>query len=186
MPTHPSKIELDQLKKYVSRAVLRVPSTNPKTGAVDTHEVLSTLRPSWSKVGRYVSTLPGGKIELSDLENLSSEELEELDPHFLITLDQLVLAGLVAAGRELYEELGLILASDVLTFSEISTNKAGWNTIAYVADLPEKPTLLVQPDSAGTVWMDEAQILHGNPKMLAGHLGIIRRSLKKLYPKDAV
>jgi len=180
MPKNPNILPLSDLKKYVSRAVLRVPSNHPKTGELDTNEILATLRPSWSKVGRYLPALPGGKIEVSDFEDLIGEKLEDLDPHLILTIDQLLMAGLAAAERELYEELGLILTSGLLSFADLNTNKSGWTTVSYVAELPEKPTLLVKPDSAGTVWMDEERIKNGSPKMLPGNLGTARRSLKVL------
>lgn len=180
MPKSPDTLLLADLKSHVSRAVLRVPSNNPKSGELDTNEVLTTLRPSWSKVGRYFPTLPGGKIEVSDVEKLRDVKLDDLDPQLTITLDQLIMAGLEAAERELYEELGLVLASGLLFFADMSTNKSGWTTLAYVAELPKKPTLLVKPDSAGTVWMDEQRIKNGNPKMLPGNLGTTRRALKAL------
>lgn len=171
-------IKTEELKTQISRAIIRVPDVKPKTGEVSTHEILFTLRPSWSKVGKYETALPGGKIEQGDFEEVDSEAFD--DPFYTITLEQMIQAGLHAAEREVLEELGLPLTAGLLTFVDKSTNKAGWTTWAYAADLTEKPTVQVMPDSAGTRWVDEERIINGNPRLLQGHLAVTRRSLKKL------
>lgn len=170
-------VKTEELKTQIARAVLRVPDMNPKNGEVSAHEVLFTLRPSWSNVGKYETALPGGKIKKDDFEDAG--ELDFEDPALILTMEQMIQAGITAAEREVLEELGLTIAPELLAFADKSTNKSGWTTWAYVADLPEKPTVQVKPDSAGTRWMDEQKILKGNPRMLQGHLGITRRSLKK-------
>jgi hypothetical protein len=169
-----------ELKPFIARAVLRAPDINPKTEDVSAHEVAFTLRPSWSKVGRYETALPGGKIESQDFWQLVTES-QFADPDFVPSLGLLIAAGLKTVERELFDELQLIATG--LFFVDSSTNQAGWTTFSYAADLKEKPELRVKRDSAGAVWMDEQRIINGRPRLLSGHLAITRRALKALEKK---
>ncbi len=175
-------MQKEALKSLVARGVVRVPDMNPKTQQVSTHEVLYTLRPSWSNVGKYQNALPGGKIEAVDFSNLLSiGQLE--DPEYAPSSDEIIAAALKAVERELFDELGLTAVG--LFYIDTSKNKSGWTTLSYAVDLPVKPTLLVKPDSAGTRWVDEERIINGNPRMLLGHLGITRRAIKALEKKNS-
>lgn len=169
----------EKLQNSVARAVLRAPDVHPKTGKVHSHEVVFTIRPGWSRFGEYLPALPGGKIDSADLKGIVAPETID-DPRLVLTLDQCIQAGLNTVERELLEELGLIVPQALLSFVDVSTNRAGWTTYAYAADLPEKPTLLVKPESAGTRWIDVLKILMGHPTLLQGHLSIARRGIRKL------
>ena len=68
----------------------------------------------------------------------------------------------------------------LLQFVDVSSNISGWTTYAYAAELPEKPAIMVMPDSGGSVWIGTGKIKNGNPKLLKGHLGITRRALAKI------
>lgn len=172
-------VRVDDLKKHVGRAVMRVPDVNPKTGEVYAHEIAFTFRPGWSNVGRYERALPGGKIKKEDFSGIVDTEAF-LEPNYVLTLEQMILAGLTAAEREVLEELNYTFAPGVLAFSDISRNREGWTTYTYAADLAEKPEVPVKTNSAGTAWMDQEYILNHRPKMLSGHLGMARRAIKFL------
>lgn len=170
-----------ELKTHIARAVLVAPDINPKNGQHYAHEVAFTLRPGWSGVGKYETALPGGKIEIAEgdfKDILTPEELA--DPFLVLTLDQMIHAGLNAAEREVLEELGLPLAAGVLHFIDVTTNKDGWTSYAYVGQLAEKPELTVKPNSAGTRWINVERLLNGKPRLLSGHLGMSRRALKHI------
>ena len=77
----------------------------------------------------------------------------------------------------IWKELELPLTAALLHFVEVSTNRAGWTTWAYAANLEHKPALTVPADSAGVVWLDERRFTEGRPRLLSGHLGIVRRAL---------
>ncbi len=169
----------EQLNWSVARAVLRAPDINPKDGKLATHEVLFTVRPSWSKYGKYLPALPGGKFETTDFSGImTAEELQNTDQ--VLTPEQLTAAGLNTIIREVYEELGLVIPHALLRSIGTTTNQLGWTTYAYAADLPEKPTVLVKPDSAGVRWIDVMQILINRPALLTGHLAIARTGIREL------
>ncbi|HEX7018199.1 MAG TPA: hypothetical protein VF209_04815 [Patescibacteria group bacterium] len=172
-------ITVEALPTQIARGVVRAPDVHPKTGEKYTHEVLFTIRPGWSKTGKYLKALPGGKIDPQDFNEIIGRENSD-DPHFVLTLDQLIQAGLNAVEREIFEELGILFSAGFFKFVEQSTNKSGWTTYSYVADLPRKPSLVVKPDSAGGVWINEGKLINGRPQLLQGHLGITRRALKTL------
>lgn len=177
----PSEVNLQSLKTSVSRAVLIAPDIDPKSGQKYTDEVVFTIRPGWSKVQPYVTALPGGKIEADkgDFSGVVEASLLE-DPWLVLTLEQMIQAGLMAAKREILEELGILLTTGLLQFVDVSTNPAGWTTYSYVGELAQKPTVTVKPDSAGVRWISARQILKGKPKLLPGHLGITRRAISKI------
>lgn len=180
-PEQRGQITVSELPRQIARAVLVAPDTNPKTGQVYTQEVLYTLRPGWSQIEPYGTALPGGKIDPSAGDFADVLHTDELvDPQMVLRLDQVIRAGLRAAEREVWEELGIPLAVGLLHFSHVSTNQDGWTTYAYLGQLAEKPTVLVKPDSAGTRWLSTERILHGNPRLLRGHLGVTRKALKGL------
>lgn len=183
MPNRRKEVTPKELATQTARAVLIAPDINPKTGQVYSEEVVFTLRPGWSKVGKYEPALPGGKIEAAagDFEGIVDEALD--DPYLIITMEQMIVAGLHAVEREISEELGIIVAPGLLGFVDVSTNPQGWTTYSYAAELPEKPTLLVKPESAGTRWISVQRLLEGKPKLLSGHLGIARRALQSLKGK---
>lgn len=165
----------------VSRAVLIAPDVDPKSGQKYADEVLFTIRPGWSKVLPYVAALPGGKIEADKGDFSEVVEVNLTDnPWIVLTLEQMIRAGLKAAEREILEELGISLTASLLQFVDVSTNTAGWTTYSYVGELSEKPTLTVKPDSAGIRWISAQQLLDGNPKLLSGNLGITRRAINKV------
>lgn len=169
----------EQLKWSVARAVLRAPDVDPKSGKLATHELLFTVRPGWSRFGKYLSALPGGKFEETDFSGIATaEELDKADS--ILTPDQLTAAGFNAIVREVYEELGLMLPHALLKSIGATTNRVGWTTYAYAADLPEKPTVLVKPDSAGVRWIDVMEILIKRPALLSGHLAIARAGIREL------
>lgn len=172
----------EYLKPLIARAVLRAPDINPKKNELSTHEVAYTLRPSWSKVGRYEVALPGGGIVVADFAGLLSPD-QLADPEFIPSTDMLIEAGLKAVERELFEELELTAVG--LFYVDTSENKAGWITRTYAAELEQKPKLVTQPDSAGSRWVDQERIINGNPKMLSGHLGMTRRAIKALDAKKS-
>jgi 8-oxo-dGTP pyrophosphatase MutT (NUDIX family) len=174
-------IRVEDLGKQIARAVLIAPDVNRKTGEQYTQEVVYTARPGWSKVGKYEVALPGGKIEIAegDFTDVIDKDSQD-NPELLITLEQMIMAGLNAAEREVLEELGIPLMTGLLQFVDRSINDAGWYTYSYVGVLPEKPTVLVKPNSAGTLWINTRKILQGNPRLLNGHLGISRRAIKKV------
>lgn len=176
-----SEINLQSLKTSVSRAVLIASDVDPKSGQKYADEVLFTIRPGWSKVQPYVAALPGGKIE-ADKEDFSGIfEVDSVEnPWLVLTLEQMIQAGLKAAEREILEELGIVLTASLLQFVDVSTNTAGWTTFSYVGKLAEKPTVTVKPDSAGARWISVPQLLNGKPKLLSGHLGIARRAINKV------
>ncbi len=170
-----------ELKTQIARAVIIAPDINPKTGQEYTQEVVFTIRPGWSNINKYVAALPGGKIEIDngDFTGVIDEGSQQ-DPHLILTLEQMIFAGLRAAEREVLEELGVTLAAGMLQFVDFSTNRAGWTTYSYACILPEKPTLLVKPNSSGTKWINTQRLLEGKPKLLQGHLKISRTAIKKL------
>ena len=170
---------VEQLDKHVARVVLRAPDLNPKTGKVNTFEVLYTVRPGWSKVGAYVPALPGGKIERIDFSHIIDAETFD-EPFFIITLEQMILAGIEAVKREILEELNLTLAAPLIQFINSSTNAAGWTTYAYAANVPEKPSVVVKPDCAGILWISEERLLTGNLELLDEHLEVTRAGLSIL------
>jgi 8-oxo-dGTP pyrophosphatase MutT (NUDIX family) len=172
-------ISVEQLPKHIARVVLKVPDLNPKNGNLSKFEVLAIVRPGWSNVGAYLPALPGGKIERIDFSPTIDAATFD-DPLFIITLEQMILAGIEAVKREILEELGLTLATSLIHYIHSSTNAAGWTTHAYGANLPEKPLVVVQPDCAGVLWISEERILAGNPEMLDGHLDITKTGLKVL------
>lgn len=57
---------------------------------------------------------------------------------------------------------------------------AGWTTYTYATELEEKPQLIVQPDSAGTLWVSQERLLTQEVPMLDGHLAIVRAAVRKL------
>ena len=176
-----SEINLQLLKTSVSRAVLIAPDIDPKSGRKYADEVLFTIRPGWSKVHPYVAALPGGKIEADKEDFFGIVEVDSVEnPWLVLTLEQMIQAGLKAAEREILEELGIFLTASLLQFVDVSTNSAGWTTYSYVGELSEKPTLTVKPDSAGARWISVPQLLNGKPKLLSGHLGIARRAINKV------
>ncbi|MBP7774295.1 NUDIX domain-containing protein [Candidatus Woesebacteria bacterium] len=168
-----------QLEWSVARAVLRAPDMDRKSGKLATHEVLFTVRPGWSKYGKYLPALPGGRFEETDFSDIATaEELENADA--ILTPDQLTAAGFNAIVREVYEELGLMLPHALLKAIGVTTNQLGGTTYAYAADLPEKPTILVKPESAGVRWIDVMEILIKRPALLSGHLAISRAGIHEL------
>lgn len=177
--TKENPITKDKLKTQIARAVLIAPDIDPKTGQEYTKEVVFTIRPGWSKVNKYETALPGGKITLSegDFHGIIETDLQD-DPNLVLTMEQMIQAGLNAAEREVLEEFGFVVTAGLLKFTDVSTNKAGWTTYSYVGELAEKPTLLVKPNSAGTRWISTKQLLEGQPRLLQGHLGITRRAIK--------
>jgi len=169
---------LEQLNNQIARVVLRAPDIKPRTGEVSVHEVLFTIRPSWSRIGSYLPALPGGKIEVTDLTSIDLDAFN--DPCIPIIFDQMVLAGMKAVEREILEELGLILSAGLLKFVDSSTNRESWTTFLYAANLEEKPLVVVNPDSGGTLWLSEKKLLNKNPRLLSGHLTMARTAIRKL------
>jgi hypothetical protein len=165
-------MRVKELNTHVARVVLRAPDINPKNGMTSAHEVLFTIRPGWSNSGKYQHALPGGKFEQQDFPR----ELK-WDPLLDLTVEQMILAGMKAVEREILEELKFAIVPSLLTFIDKSTNRGGWTTWAYAADLQEKPIVQVNPESAGVRWMDEQTLMKGKPRLLAGHLSIARRAL---------
>lgn len=169
----------EQLKWSVARAVLRAPDKDPKNGKLATHEILFTLRPGWSKYGKYLPALPGGRFEEIDFSGIATAE-ELNSTNSILTPDQLTTAGFNAIVREVYEELGLTIPHAILHSIGSATNHLGWTTYAYAADLPEKPSILVRPESAGVRWIDVMEILIKRPSLLTGHLALARAGIHEL------
>jgi 8-oxo-dGTP pyrophosphatase MutT (NUDIX family) len=192
-----SKIEIPvkDLPTHIARAVVIAPDIHPKTNQVYTHEVIFTHRPGFSNLNKYAPALPGGKIDhFTDFEfdgGLTPQEFN--NPLFMITLSQMIEAGMYAAVRELSEELSLLLAPALLQFVDVSTNtsvhpttkeKIKWTNYTYVAQLDRKPLLMVKPNSAGTIWVSEDDLINHRPRLLPGHLGMARRAIKHVEKKD--
>lgn len=176
-----SEVNRQLPRTSVSRAVLIAPDIDPKSGQKYADEVVFTIRPGWSKVSPYVTALPGGKIEADKGDFSDFIEVDSVEnPWLVLTLEQMIQAGLKAAEREILEELGIFLTASLLQFVDVSTNTAGWTTYSYVGKLAEKPTATVKPDSAGARWISVPQLLSGKPKLLSGHLGIARRAINKV------
>lgn len=159
------------LEKIVVRAVIRAQDFNSK-GEPANKEVILTLRPGWSKIGAYEPTLPGGKLEKTDF----NDQLPENYPDE----EAIIAACLNAIIRELYEELGITIAPALLQFVTQTTNDAGWITYLFAADLNEKPTLQVKPDSAGTLWFSQLALEQKRYELFADHGFLLFEALKIL------
>ncbi|NCS97460.1 MAG: NUDIX hydrolase [Candidatus Pacebacteria bacterium] len=161
----------EKIERSVARVVLRVPVVHPKNNQKVGNEVALTMRPGWSNLGRYAYTLPGGKIETADFAAGIAEN---------ITPDQMQSAGIRAAVRELSEELGITLSHQLLQFVLCATNESNWTTYVYAADLESKPQLLVLPESAGTLWLPESELLSGTIPLFADHGAFVVAALQLL------
>ena len=162
----------EHLKNKVSRGVVVVDSPHPKKDE-SIKEVLFTIRPWWSKIGANEATLPGGKIDEDDLpENFDPEDLTQLE-----------VAYKQALIRELEEELGEGIKTLVLgvTFYFLGLfENNGWETAAFVLELPEKPEVKVKPDSAGTVWFSEESLRAEEGDLFQDHSTIVEAAFAKL------
>lgn len=176
-----TEVKAGELPFQIARAVLVAPDISPHTQQISGYEVAVTVRPGWSKVSKYEAALPGGKISSNAGDFEGIEDTEALnDPTHIITLEKMIRAGLNAVEREVLEELDVVIATGLLSFVDVSQNEAGWTTYSYVAELQEKPPLLVKPNSAGSRWVAVDTIKNSEFPLLSGHLGITRRALKKL------
>ncbi len=160
--------------KILARIVMRAPSVHPKSGAVE-KEIVFTVRPGWSNIGKYENALPGGKIEDNDL--LSEEKERDVESLDLIAI------GLRAIIREVLEELDYLIDQSSIVFVTSDTNEAGWTTYYYAVDLAEKPMLSVDSESAGTLWVGEAHIKDGTAKVFADHLAFTLLAIETLDSK---
>ena len=159
-------------KKLLVRLIIKAPSKNPRTGEAS-EEIVVTVRPGWSNVGAYSMALPGGKIEKSDyIDALVSEESA--------SKEELIAVAMIAIIREIKEELGLLIEKEWLIYVGSSTNEAKWTTHVLAVKLPEKPVLLVDPGSAGTLWIDEQRIRKDSIGLFADHLYLAQWGLEVL------
>ena len=164
----------EKISRSVARLVLRAPVVHPKTGVEIGKEVLLTLRPGWSNLGAYELTIPGGKIEPADFA---------FQPVVQFSQEEFQAVGMRTAVREISEELGICVAHNLIEFVLKSTNELDWTTLVYAADLDTKPTLQVVPDSAGTLWLPEVQLLQGFFPIFADHGEFIVAALAHLSRK---
>lgn len=171
-------------KNLVARLTLKVPlqrydGTGP-VGPVIGHEVAVTARPGWSKYGANELALPGGKIEQIDLDKAFQHFPEK---EILSTPDEelLIAAAMIAVLREIEEELqpDMILREQDLHFVGISENN-GYTTYSFVMQLSRKPELRVKPDSGGTLWLSEADLMRSKIPLFADHGKMVEESLQLL------
>lgn len=178
----PNDLEVrpSELKNHIARAVLVAPDRHIHTGEINGYEIVLTFRPGSSKVGRYELALPGGKITIDegDFDTILTPE-QLADPNLVLSVEEVTAAAYKAVIREVKEELGYILVPELLRFVNATSNDAGYITYTYLAELPDKPTLQVKENSAGTRWMDVQEILEGEPALLNGHLDIARTALRR-------
>lgn len=161
----------EKIKQSVARLVLRAPVTDPRSNLEVGKEVALTVRPGWSKQGKYELALPGGKFDVQDFSNGVPEHL---------TFEDMVQAGMLTVVREIFEELGIEVSHQLLRFVFEVTNQSGWTSYVYAVDVTEKPPLIVLPESAGTLWVPEQALLEGRVQLFADHGELVIPALQLL------
>ncbi|MFZ5376289.1 MAG: NUDIX hydrolase [Patescibacteria group bacterium] len=166
----------NNLNQHVCRAVLVAPDIKTLPNGTVVNQVLLQYRPSWSKQYPNTLALPGGKMEERDFSYILRAAIQPGNLPF--TLQEIIEAGAETTARELNEELGIILAAQELFYIGSKTNGA-WKTHAYLAQLAEKPEVVVKPDSNGVFWMEVRNVLQGRPRMLPGNLYLARKAISQ-------
>lgn len=170
-------------KKNVLSRVLIV-ANGQKVGRGDgtpMYEGLFDLRPIWSNISPTKVAIPGGKIKREDFEGILDEN-DINNPAFALSPEQLDLVARKAACREVREELKIELSPESLApskplfFTNESPPGSLWHTFAYTVVLPDKPEVVVKPESAGTLWLPILKLIDPeNSKdehFLSEHFGI--------------